>query len=240
MRIGLIIVAAGSGTRMGGAVRKPLLPLAGEPVVLHSLRAFSSISEVTRRVVVLAADDFQSGSLADHELEQLLTTAGADSLLPGGAERHLSVQAGLADLPDCELILIHDGVRPFASPELIRRVIAATAQHGAAVPGIAVTDTIKEVGPGGLVIRTPERSRLRAIQTPQGFRRQILLAGFSAAEAAGGPIPTDEAMLCEAAGFPVAVVDGDARNIKLTTPADMQTAEQLVREQATPLGKGKA
>lgn len=219
---------------MGGPVRKPLLPLAGEPVVVHSLRAFAGMAEVTRRVVVLTESDFAGDRLSDSSLESALREAGVDALVRGGAERHLSVQAGLDALGEVELVLIHDGVRPFVSHAVIRRVLEAARQHGAAVPGVAVTDTIKQVGPDGLVVATPARANLRAIQTPQGFRREVLLAGFSAASAAGGSIPTDEAMLCEAARFPVAVVDGDARNIKLTTPADMQLAASWMAD-----GRGK-
>lgn len=232
MDTALIIVAAGAGTRMGGTVRKPFLMLGGMMVIERTLLAFAGLEWITRRVVVLAPGDFagKSGGLSDRNLGIRLRNAGATDLVPGGAERIDSVMAGVAAVPTADLLLVHDGVRPFVTPELTGRVRDAAREFGCAVPGVAVRDTVRVVDGAGMGVATPDRRTLRAVQTPQGFVRGVLVDAVARWRAAGGDAATvtDEASLVEASGGAVKVVEGDTRNVKLTGPEDVAYAEWLI------------
>jgi 2-C-methyl-D-erythritol 4-phosphate cytidylyltransferase len=232
MDTALIIVAAGAGTRMGGTVRKPFLMLGGMMVIERTLLAFAGLDWITRRVVVLAPGDFagKSGGLIDKHLESRLRHAGATDLVPGGAERIDSVMAGVAAVPGAGLLLVHDGVRPFVSRDVIGRVRDAARDFGCAVPGVAVRDTVRVVDEAGMGRGTPDRRTLRAVQTPQGFVRGVLLDAVAKWRAQGGDSAsvTDEASLVEAAGGAVKVVEGDPRNMKLTGPDDVAHAEWIL------------
>ncbi len=221
--IGAVIVAAGRGTRMGG-VDKCALPLAGEPILLHSVRAFIAVAD--RLVVVVAPDRVAAW-------EQIVADAAwprVAAIVPGGETRTDSVYAGLAALgqeADDATILIHDGARPLVAPEIIARCVEAARTHGAAIAATPVTDTIKRVR-DGVIVETPDRSALWAAQTPQGFRAGLLRAAFAWARETGrGPF-TDEAGLIEAYGHPVHVVPGDVTNIKVTNREDLIVAEALL------------
>jgi 2-C-methyl-D-erythritol 4-phosphate cytidylyltransferase len=232
---GLVIVAAGSSTRMGGTTRKPWMLLDGKPVLLRTVEAFCGLTWIHETVVVLAPDEIaamQSGTAAPELSANIaaLRKAGVTSFAAGGTRRQDSVAAGLAALPASrELILIHDGARPFPSQAIIKAVAAAAWQHGAAIPVIPVTDTVKQTDPAGFITATPDRSTLRAVQTPQAFRRDILDRAMRANAAND---VTDEAALCELAGFPVATVPGDPGNIKLTTQRDVALAAFLLSHAA--------
>jgi 2-C-methyl-D-erythritol 4-phosphate cytidylyltransferase/2-C-methyl-D-erythritol 2,4-cyclodiphosphate synthase len=156
----------------------------------------------------------------------------------GGTSRQASVLAGLEALAALAeppgIVLVHDAARPFASADLVRRVVAAAAQGGGAVPGLAVTDTIKAVDAAGTVVATPDRATLRAVQTPQGFALPVLLAAHRCATAAGTPALTDDAAVMEWAGHAVAVVEGDPANVKLTTPHDLRRAAEDLERQGRP------
>jgi 2-C-methyl-D-erythritol 4-phosphate cytidylyltransferase len=202
-----IIVAGGSGSRFGGGVPKQYLRLGGARVLDHSLAAARTVSD---GVVLVVGESFRDRP-----------EPRADVVVTGGATRSASVRAGLAAVPDdgtVEVILVHDGARPLASPDLFARVVAAVrAGADGVVPAVPVTDTIKRVA-DHVVVETPGRDTLVAVQTPQGFRA----AALRAAHAAGGDA-TDDAALVEAIGGRVVVVPGEATNRKVTTPHDLVT-----------------
>jgi 2-C-methyl-D-erythritol 4-phosphate cytidylyltransferase/2-C-methyl-D-erythritol 2,4-cyclodiphosphate synthase len=153
--------------------------------------------------------------------------AGAESrpgrrVVAGGERRVDSVRAGFAEIPDdCDLVLVHDGVRPGVTAELVGRVVEAALRHGAAVPVLPVRDTVKEVDGAGRVVRTVSREPLRLVQTPQGFRREVLRQAYAWAGQNGDPDFTDDAALVEASGQRVSVVSGDEENVKVTVPGDL-------------------
>lgn len=199
-----IVVGGGSGTRFGGA--KQYERIGGRRIIEISADVAGEMSDGV--VVVVPPDDVgEYGSVA------------------GGETRSGSVRAGLAAVPEsATIVCVHDAARPFASTELYRAVIDAVAAGAdAAVPGVAVTDTIKQIDADGVVLATPERASLVAVQTPQAFRAEMLRA----AHASGGDA-TDDAALVEAAGGTVVVVAGDVDNRKITVPADLMWARARV------------
>ena len=213
--VGAIIVAAGSATRMAGA-DKIFAPLAATPIIAHTLRAFEESRLVSLIVLVLAPERLDDG--------RAVSGRKVTAVVAGGSRRQDSVRLGLEALGECEYVLVHDGPRPFVTSDLIKRAIEAARENGAAVPAVPVTDTIKEAGEDGLVARTLDRSRLHAIQTPQAFRRDILVRAH--AEVAADV--TDDAAMVEALGIPVRIFEGDPRNIKITTPEDLRLAEAML------------
>jgi 2-C-methyl-D-erythritol 4-phosphate cytidylyltransferase/2-C-methyl-D-erythritol 2,4-cyclodiphosphate synthase len=218
MSVGVIIVAAGRGERLGGHVPKQLLDLGGRTLLQRSVAAFDRHADTRAIVVVLPADLVARGpSLVG-------TVAHPCRYVAGGVRRQDSVQAGLAAMPaDVDIILIHDAARPFVEAAIIDRVIAAVRQTGAALPAVPARDTLKRVPHGGTIVaETIPRDEVWLAQTPQGFTRPIIEAAV--ARGAAGLEATDEAMLAERAGHPVAVVPGDARNMKITTPEDLMAA----------------
>ncbi|MEW6123495.1 MAG: bifunctional 2-C-methyl-D-erythritol 4-phosphate cytidylyltransferase/2-C-methyl-D-erythritol 2,4-cyclodiphosphate synthase [Pseudomonadota bacterium] len=216
-----IVVAAGRGSRIGGALPKQYHLVGGQSVLRRTLSALCAHPGIGAVQVVIHPDDAALYGAAAAGLEKLLPP------VDGGADRQASVRAGLEALaalaPD--VVLVHDGARPFLSGALIARAIDAGARHGAAVPGLPVVDTVKQVDAAGFVGATPERAALRAVQTPQAFRYEPLRAAHAAALAAGRSGLTDDAALMELAGHPVLVFEGEAENVKLTHPADMARAD---------------
>ena len=227
----ILVVAAGRGSRVGGPVPKQYRAIAGRALLTHTLDRLLVADPEASILVVIHADD---RAHYDAAVDGLV----AGRLLPpvpGGASRQESVRAGLAALAALpaapELVLIHDGARPFPSPGLIARAKAAAAQNGAAVPGSLVTDTIKQVDAAGRIVATPLRDGLRAVQTPQAFRLPLIHAAHQAAEAAGARDLTDDAAIAEWAGHPVHVFEGDPGNMKVTSPEDVAVAEaRLIRD----------
>src|SRR3954465_11994505 len=226
MSVAAVVVAAGRGSRVGGEIPKQYRALAGKPVLVHALEKLLAAPLVDCVLPVIHPDDRPR---FEDAVPRLQTTAG--KLLPavsGGATRQESVRRGLEALADRapDLVLIHDAARPFASAELIGRAIAAGRAHGAAVPGVAPTDTIKVVNDREEVVGTPDRARLRAVQTPQSFRFAALLDAHRRA-ARDGPVgfPGDGA-LAEWAGLRVTVFEGEPANVKLTLETDFAAAEQ--------------
>lgn len=224
--VGVVIVAAGSGTRIGGDTPKQFLEIAGVPMLLRSIRPFARHPSVAHVVVVLRASDAAAPPawLLPHAGETL-------SVVPGGIERSDSVAAGVAALPAaCQVVLVHDAARPFIDVALIDRVIVAARAGSAVVPALAVTDTIKEMDAGdpSRIARTLPREQLRSVQTPQGFPRQVLEEAHAASRR-GSRKGTDDAAMVEQAGGTVHVVPGDPRNMKVTTAEDLELAEYLAR-----------
>jgi len=221
-KVAAIVVAAGRGLRAGGEVPKQYRTIAGEPVIRPSLARFAAHRAITAVQPVIHPDD-----------ETMFRTAtdGLDLLpaVPGGATRQGSVRAGLEALvarqPD--IVLVHDAARPFLSDALVARAIAAAQALGAAVPAIAVADTVKRVDAADRIIATVDRADLRMVQTPQAFAFALLLDAHRRAAAAGREDFTDDAALLEWAGQRVAVFEGEPGNVKLTTSDDFVRAETL-------------
>ncbi len=218
--VAAIVVAAGRGLRAGGDLPKQYRHILGEPVIRPSLATFAAHSGVSAVQPVIHPDDAALYQDA---------VAGLDLMPPvqGGATRQASVRAGLEALAGRppEVVLVHDAARPFASPALIARAIAAARKSGAAIPVIAVADTVKSVDASGTVTGTIDRTQLRMVQTPQAFGYPALLEAHRRALAAGRDDFTDDAALAEWAGLTVATFEGEAGNVKLTTNEDFMRAE---------------
>ena len=218
-----VVVAAGRGVRMGAAVNKVLLPLCGEPVIRHAVRAFCEADEIDGVVVVASADETEQMRAALCGLEKVC------AIVPGGSTRQESVKNGLDALPkEARIALVHDGARPLISRELIARCIRQTEDCGSAVVCTPVTDTVK-VEKDGCVVRTLDRSQLRAVQTPQCFFAGELKAAYEAA-ARDGVSVTDDASVMEHAGHIVHLLESSEVNFKLTTPEDLRRAEDIIGE----------
>lgn len=218
-----VVVAAGRGVRMGAAVNKVLLPLCGEPVIRHVVRAFCEADEIDGVAVVASADETEQMRAALCGLEKVC------AIVPGGSTRQESVKNGLDALPkEARIALVHDGARPLISRELIARCIRQTEDCGSAVVCTPVTDTVK-VEKDGCVVRTLDRSQLRAVQTPQCFFAGELKAAYEAA-ARDGVSVTDDASVMEHAGHSVHLLESSEVNFKLTTPEDLRRAEDIIGE----------
>ena len=218
-----VVVAAGRGVRMGAAVNKVLLPLCGEPVIRHAVCAFCEADEIDGVVVVASADETEQMRAALCGLEKVC------AIVPGGSTRQESVKNGLDALPkEARIALVHDGARPLISRELIARCIWQTEDCGSAVVCTPVTDTVK-VEKDGCVVRTLDRSQLRAVQTPQCFFAGELKAAYEAA-ARDGVSVTDDASVMEHAGHSVHLLESSEVNFKLTTPEDLRRAEDIIGE----------
>lgn len=219
---GVVIVAAGAGVRAGPGEPKQFRPIVGVPMLLRALRPFTSHPSVAQVVVALP------GVYVERPPEWLAKLLGERLLLvPGGETRARSVRAGLAALPPgLAVILVHDAARPFVSRQTIDAVLARARAGVGAVAALPVSDTLKEVDEQR-VLRTVPRERLWRAQTPQGFPREMLERAYARL---GANAPTDDAALCEAAGFPVEVVLDGPENLKVTTADDFRIAEALARE----------
>ena len=215
-RVAVILLAAGSSTRMQG-IDKLWADLGGEPVIARSLNAAAGLDGVPDVIVVTAA--------ARHdEVQTLGALLGiAVRCVEGGARRQDSVAAGIAAAPEADWYLVHDAARPLAGTALFAAVLDAARVHGAAIPVVPVVDTVKRVDAAGGVVETVDRSMLRAVQTPQGFAGPLLRRAHAEVRADA----TDDASMVEAIGAPVVTVPGTPANLKLTTPADLVLARAL-------------
>ncbi|WP_022900758.1 2-C-methyl-D-erythritol 4-phosphate cytidylyltransferase [Humibacter albus] len=219
-RVAVVVVAAGSGMRLGAGLPKAFVSLAGATLLEHAVHAVAGMHEAAMVVAVVPGD----------RVEQTRALIGglvpASSVVPGGESRQASVAAGLGVLPPCvEVVLVHDAARAFTPSAQFDAVLAAVDATGeGVVPGLPVSDTVKRADAAGFVTGTVDRSELVAVQTPQGFPARVLEAAYRAATREA----TDDASLVAAIGHPVRVVDGDALAFKVTTPADLRRAEQLL------------
>ena len=226
MRVAALIPAAGRGRRMAEELPKAFLPMDGTPLLAHTLRQFEA-SRGVEEVVVLAPPG--NGVQLAEELVKRFGFTKVSRIIPGGAERQDSVYAGLKALgPEMDLVLIHDGARPFITPDLIDRIVAETRVLKAVVAAIPVRDTIKEIGEDGRVLKTLNRDRLWEIQTPQGFHYSVLLKAYEKAFQ-DRYYGTDDAALVERLGIGVKVIQGSRFNIKITTPEDLAVGEAILK-----------
>jgi len=216
-----VVVAAGRGERFGGAVAKQFEEIGGSSLIAHSVAALVSRAAVAGVVVVAPR-----GELGEERGSLLRRLPGVLDVVAGGLSRAASVRNGVERVREFPFVLVHDAARPLASPALVEAVIEATREHGAAVPAIPVSDTVKEDDGSGFAARTLERSRLRLAQTPQGARTSWLLEALERAAEQGTEV-TDEASALEGAGRRVRLVPGDPANIKITTPEDLARARRI-------------
>ena len=221
---GAVIAAAGSSSRMGG-VDKIFALLEGRAVLAHSVAAFEAHPRVGAAVVVLHPDSVERG----RDLAREMGWSKVAGVVAGGGRRQDSVAAGLDALPnECHWVLVHDGARPCVTGDVIDRGIDAAEACGVAVAATPVKDTIKVVDAGGVVVETPDRAALWAVQTPQVFRLDLLRAAY----AGNDTDVTDDAALVEQMGHAVKVFQGSYDNIKVTTPEDLDVAAALLRRAA--------
>jgi 2-C-methyl-D-erythritol 4-phosphate cytidylyltransferase len=226
-----IIAAAGQGTRMRGNRAKQFLELVGTPIIIHTLRSFELCDAIQEIILVLPARD-TSGFLAladKHQLKKL------SKIVPGGTTRAESVLKGLLAVrpATAEIIAVHDGVRPFVTPDEITRTVEAAEVNDAAILVAAVTDTIKQVS-DGVVAKTLPRSAMRRALTPQCFRFELLRRAYEQIDVMD-PELTDESSLVERLGVKVAIVEGSSRNIKITNQEDLAVGETLLKEMSFEL-----
>ena len=220
---GAVIVAAGTASRMGG-IDKVMAPLGGEPVILRTIRAFQE-SEVIQEIVVVTRED-----LIEPIRDLCRDMNKVCAVVCGGSSRPESVEKGLDALSKkVKLAAIQDGARPLVSWQVIDRTVRAAHSYGAAAPAIPVKDTIKQTQ-CGFVTATPDSSTLQAVQTPQVFDKDLLRAALEQASKKKRPI-TDDCSAVELMGATVRLVEGEERNIKITTPLDLKIAEMLLEEE---------
>ena len=223
--IGLIVVAGGSGTRMGSAVPKQFLPLAGYPVLGHVLRRFEAALPGADLVVVVSEGEMDRWKALCEKYGMPV-----HRLVRGGKDRFHSVKNGLEALkPSCRRVGVHDGVRPLVGERVIHNALKALSIHPAVVPAVPVVDSLRLVDQGNS--RSVDRSLYRAVQTPQFFDRSVLSTAY---QQDFNPLFTDDASVVEAAGIEVFLSEGDPANLKITTPVDLAVAEVLLRKEPCP------
>lgn len=218
MKTTAIIVAAGSGSRFNSDTPKQFLEINGKPVIVHTIERFQTAPSIDSIVLVLAA-----GQTASFDASAF---SKVTKVVPGGLTRAQSVRNGLQATGDAEIVAVHDGARPLVSVDEIERTIAKAKETGAACLVAPVTDTIKSVR-GGEIADTLDRTKLRRALTPQAFKVDVLLRAFEGIDLSESI--TDECYLVEKLGYPIAMVEGSARNIKITHPEDLILAEALLK-----------
>lgn len=219
-----ILVAGGSGSRMGSTVPKQFLELVGKPILLHTVEKFLAYSPEIRLILVLPEADVERWENLSSQLSH--SPRHSITLVRGGATRFQSVRNGLNAVEGDGLVAVHDAVRPLVSVEVIRRTFEAAAKFGIGVAAVAAKDSVRQVHSNGQNTAL-DRAALRLIQTPQTFQISLLKKAFAQPES---PLFTDDASVVEAAGFAVHLVEGSYENLKITTPEDLVVAEALLRQ----------
>jgi 2-C-methyl-D-erythritol 4-phosphate cytidylyltransferase len=229
--VGVVVVAAGSGTRLGADVPKAFVRLRGRPLLAYAVDTVAGLTSLRSVVVVVPPHHAVPDDPTDAVWAGVRLPPGA-VVVPGGEQRSESVAAGLAAVDAaCDVVLVHDAARCLAPVEVFDRVVEAVRSGAAgAVPGLPVVDTVKTVDAWGTITGTPDRSTLRAVQTPQAFRRGVLVTAYES-----GLHATDDAALVERCGHRVVVVEGDPRAFKVTTVADLEHADRLLATGAVPI-----
>ena len=227
MQVVALILAAGLGKRMGAERKKPYLLLAGKPILSHTLGEFEECQSIDGIVLVVEKHEI------DHARTAVLDTFGCRKVIrvvAGGPKRQDSVWEGIKALKgECELVMVHDGVRPFISQALLHKAVDTTRKSGATVVAVPVKDTIKVASPEKQIVKTLDRETLWAVQTPQTFNHDLLKRAHEKARQ-DGFYGTDDASLVERIGVPVRIIDGSYENIKITTPEDLVLAEALLQK----------
>ena len=227
MNVFALILAAGQGKRMGAEKNKPYLLLAGKPILFHTLREFEECPSIDGIVLVVEKHEI------DHARTSIVDVFGCRkviSVVEGGPKRQDSVWEGIKALKgECELVIVHDGVRPFISQPLLQEAVDTTRKTGATVVAVPVKDTIKVASREKEVVKTLDRETLWAVQTPQAFNHDLLKRAHEKARQ-DGFYGTDDASLVERIGVLVNIIDGSYENIKITTPEDLVLAEALLRK----------
>jgi 2-C-methyl-D-erythritol 4-phosphate cytidylyltransferase len=224
MSIAVLLLAAGSGKRFGGDIPKQYVEVVGQAILLHTLRSLEAEPRIAMVQPVIAEGD---SMFNDVMAGQSFSFQVLDAVV-GGAERSISMQRGLAALPDeVDMVAVHDAARHMTSPMLLKDVLDVAIKYGAAIPAIAVHDTIKRVNSEGKVLETPNRTCLRAVQTPQVARLDWFQTAL-AKESQRLHLHTDDASVLEAAGFPVHISQGDVNNRKITTQDDLLWMQNIL------------
>lgn len=214
----MIIVAGGSGTRMGAEIPKQFIELNGKPILMHTLENLHATDKAMQLILVLPKDQF---SVWD-ELKKTYDFSITHHIAQGGETRFLSVKNGLEKVEDSEVVGVHDGVRPFASKKVVEACFSAANSNGAAVPVVPIVQSLRILKNDGS--EAVDRSEYRAVQTPQCFQTSILRKAFNAADRIDY---SDDATIVEAFGHKIELVEGNAENIKITTPIDLKLAELI-------------
>ena len=226
MKTDALIAAAGKGRRMGGKVKKQFISLKGMPLLLYTLKAFEEFQGIEHIHLVLDGGDFE---YCRREIIQKFGIKKVVQLVPGGDRRQDSVWNGLMAMEGhCDMVIVHDGVRPFVSATMLKRLLAAMGDVQAVVTAIPARDTIKRVDGRGHVLDTPQRNTLFHIQTPQGFRYDVIREAYKRAMEEG-IWGTDDAYFVERIGVQVKVIEGSPFNIKITTPEDIALAHCILK-----------
>ncbi len=218
--ISVIIPAAGQGKRFGAGKNKAFVLLAGKSILERTVEAFSDIPDIGERIVVVAPDE------VDEITEQVKSFTKSETIkvVAGGTERQYSIENALSTVDsEADIVLVHDGARPLISRNVILSLIEEVRKNSAAIVAVPVKDTIKRVDSNGLVVATPRRSELWAVQTPQGFSRGLIIDAYKKARE-DNFLGTDDASLVERMGVSVKIVQGEYENIKITTPEDLPIA----------------
>jgi 2-C-methyl-D-erythritol 4-phosphate cytidylyltransferase len=225
-KVTALVPAAGMGKRMGKAVAKQFLPLGGKPMLAHTLLAFQRSPEIDEIIPILSEEDMET---CLRDVIEAFHLTKVKTLVVGGKERQDSVYNGIGKLEkDVAVILVHDGVRPFVTHEMIRECVEYARKGECVAVGVPLKDTVKEVDSKGIVRQTLERSRLWAIQTPQAFPVKVLRKAYD--ESYKNKVyGTDDATLVERSGTKVRVLMGSYENIKITTPEDLMLAEEILK-----------
>lgn len=220
-----VIVAAGTGSRMGAGVNKQFLEIAGKPVLAYTLEAFEQAHTICGIVVVAKAEEIVTVSdlVRDFDIQKVR------HIVAGGAVRQQSVYQGLMAAEGCTHVAIHDGARPFVLPHTIDKAVEAAWKWGASAVGVRVNDTVKRCDKNGLIVETVERSNLWAVQTPQVFQRAVILGAHQYVQQHKLEV-TDDCMALEAMGGQVYMVEGQYSNRKMTTPEDLVYGEAIVAQ----------
>lgn len=225
MKSSVIICAAGVGKRMKSKVAKQYIELKGRPILAHTIETFEKSDDISEIVIVTGKNDIEYVS---RDIVEKYGFKKVKTVTAGGEERQHSVYNGLkAVSADTDIVLIHDGVRPFIGSEFIHNIIAETKIHKACVLGVKVKDTIKVCDSGGYVVSTPERATLWCAHTPQVFEYGIIMKAYESAFN-DGVLGTDDSMLVERIGIKVKMVEGSYSNIKITTPEDLYMGENII------------
>ena len=223
MSVCAIVPAGGSGTRMGGTVPKQFQSLNGKPILYHTIKTLQNCKTISEIILVVPEKEYETANT-----DWLGKLEIVKKVVIGGEKRQDSVYNGFCEVSqDSEIVLVHDGVRPFLSQKMIANSIDAAREYGAAITAIPVHDTIKRVDTSGLVSQTIDREGLWRVQTPQAFRYSLLLDAFNKAKSENF-YGTDEGALIEHLGEPVKIVEGLEQNIKITTPEDLELSNAFI------------